>query len=181
MQNAANGWFFRGDIAWKGADAQQSSAMLATARNARGPDWKPTGSVPEGNVQQRMFSESGFLTVFEQQWEGSPDPSRAYASLDAYLPACVNETRSMIAGYHGFRANHSLRDPLSDSLAHRRIGTWLAGSCRAAGYPRGYSGPSSRCLLEAGERHRMVNFGVFHEGAPHESGKVIFQHYLRDA
>jgi tetratricopeptide (TPR) repeat protein len=82
---AANAWFLRSYIAWKQRDFRQASAMLAAARNARGRDWKPTGSVLEGDVQHRMHSESGFLNVFEQQWDGSPEPTRAYAQLDAYL------------------------------------------------------------------------------------------------
>jgi len=59
--------------------------MLETAREARGRDWKPTGAVLEGDVQRRMHSESGFLNVFEQQWEGSMEPVRSYGQLDAYL------------------------------------------------------------------------------------------------
>src|SRR5215469_13373041 len=82
---AANAWFFRGFIAWKRGDARQASADLSTARNARGPDWKPAGSVLEGDVQHRMYSESGFLNVFEQQWDGSEDLAQAYAPLDTYL------------------------------------------------------------------------------------------------
>ena len=39
----------------------------------------------EGDVEHRMFSESGFLNVFEQQWDGSEDVARAYAPLDGYL------------------------------------------------------------------------------------------------
>lgn len=53
--------------------------------NARGSDWKPPGSVLEGDVQQRMFSEYGFLILFERRWEGSSDPARVYAPLDASL------------------------------------------------------------------------------------------------
>jgi len=82
---ATNVWFLRGYIAWKQRDFRQASAMLASARNARGRDWKPAGSALEGDVQRRMYSESGFLNVFEQQWDGSPDPTRSYAQLDAYL------------------------------------------------------------------------------------------------
>ena len=82
---AANAWFLRGYIAWKRQDFRQAAAMLSAARNARGPDWKPSGSVLEGDVQHRMYSESGFLNVFERQWDGSPDPTRAFAQLDAYL------------------------------------------------------------------------------------------------
>jgi len=82
---AVNVWFLRGYIASKRGDLPRASAMLDTARKARGPDWKPVGSVLEGDVQHRMYSESGFLNVFEQQWDGSPDPNRAFAPLEAYL------------------------------------------------------------------------------------------------
>jgi tetratricopeptide (TPR) repeat protein len=82
---AANVWFLRSYIAWKERDFERASGMLATARNARGRDWKPAGSALEGDVQHRMYSESGFLNVFEQQWDGSSDLTRSYAQLDAYL------------------------------------------------------------------------------------------------
>ena len=82
---AANAWFLRGFIAWKQGHAREASADLSAAHNARGPDWKPSGSVLEGDVRHRMYSESGFLNVFEQQWDGSRDLVRAYAPLDAYL------------------------------------------------------------------------------------------------
>jgi TolA-binding protein len=82
---AANAWFLRGYIAWKQQDSRQASAMLTSASKARGPDWKPSGSVLEGDVQHRMYSESGFLNVFEQQWDGSPEIASAYGQLDAYL------------------------------------------------------------------------------------------------
>jgi tetratricopeptide (TPR) repeat protein len=82
---AVNAWFLRGFIAWKRGDYLQASEKLGSARQARGPDWKPAGSVLEGDVQRRMYSESGFLNVFERQWDGASDPSRAYAPLDAYL------------------------------------------------------------------------------------------------
>jgi hypothetical protein len=82
---SANAWFLRGFITWKRGDAGHASTDLSAARNVRGPDWKPFGSVLEGDVQHRMYSESGFLNVFEQQWDGSQDLVRAYAPLDAYL------------------------------------------------------------------------------------------------
>ena len=59
--------------------------MLTATREARGPDWKPVGSVLEGDVKRLMYSESGFLNLFERQWDGSQDPPHAYAQLDAYL------------------------------------------------------------------------------------------------
>ena len=82
---AVDAWFLRGYIAWKRGDDRQASEKLGWARNARGPDWKPAGAALEGDVQRRMYSESGFLNVFERQWDGTPDPRRAYAALDSYL------------------------------------------------------------------------------------------------
>ena len=82
---SANAWFLRGYIAWRRQNFRQASAMLASASIARGPDWKPSRSALEGDVQHRMYSESGFLNVFEQQWDGSPELALAYGRLDAYL------------------------------------------------------------------------------------------------
>jgi Tfp pilus assembly protein PilF len=82
---AANAWYFRGYIAWKRGDAPRASRMLAEAHTALGPDWKPAGSVLEGDVRRRMYSESGFLGVFPQQWDGNSNPSLAYARLDSYV------------------------------------------------------------------------------------------------
>jgi tetratricopeptide (TPR) repeat protein len=82
---AANAWFLRGFIAWKRGDKSQASKMLLSARKARGPDFKPTGAVLEGDVRHLLYSESGFLNLFERRWDGSPDPRRAYAELDVYL------------------------------------------------------------------------------------------------
>jgi tetratricopeptide (TPR) repeat protein len=84
---AANAWYFRGYVAWKRHDLRKATTMLKAARAALGPDWKPAGSVLEGDVRQRMFSESGFLGLFAQQWDGKSDPSTAYAELDAYVRA----------------------------------------------------------------------------------------------
>lgn len=82
---AANAWFLRGYVAWKGRNARQASTMLHAARDARGHDWKPVGSALEGDVHHRMFDESGFLNVFEEQWDGSSEPGHAYGQLEAYL------------------------------------------------------------------------------------------------
>lgn len=84
---AANAFFFRGYIAWRRNGARQASAMLEAVRQARGPDWKPLGSALEGDVKHRMFSESGFLGVFEQQWDGAGGAEHAYRDLAAYLAA----------------------------------------------------------------------------------------------
>jgi len=82
---AANALYFRGYIAWKRHDDRQAAALLSQAHNALGPDWKPAGTVLEGDVRRRMHSESGFLGVFAQQWNGDLKPSLAYTELDAYL------------------------------------------------------------------------------------------------
>lgn len=82
---AGPAWFLRGYIAWTRHDTRAAEAMLAAARNARGRDWKPTGTVLEGDVKSRMHSDSGFLNLFEQQWNGDSDPARAFSSLDAFL------------------------------------------------------------------------------------------------
>src|SRR5215472_8846923 len=82
---AVDAWFLRGYIAWKRGDDRQASEKLGSARSARGPDWKPAGSVLEGDVQRSMYRESGFLNVFERRWDGAPDPRRAYGFLDSYL------------------------------------------------------------------------------------------------
>ena len=84
-QNAANAWFLLGYIAWTRGDSPHVTAMLAKAHAARGKNWKPPGSVHEGDVKQRMFNEAGFLTVFEQEWTGGTDPKTAYARLAGYL------------------------------------------------------------------------------------------------
>jgi hypothetical protein len=36
-------------------------------------------------LQHRTYSESGFLNVFEHQWDGFPELTRAYGQVDAYL------------------------------------------------------------------------------------------------
>jgi len=82
---AGSAWFLRGYIAWKRRDMREAAAMLAEARNARGRDWKPAGTVLEGDVRSRMHSDSGFLNLFEQRWSGDTDPQRAFANLDAFL------------------------------------------------------------------------------------------------
>jgi hypothetical protein len=84
---SVNAWFLRGYVAWLRQDGGQASAMLSVARNARGRDWKPNGSVLEGDVRQRMYSESGFLSVFVDEWNGSVDPKSAYNKLGVYLRA----------------------------------------------------------------------------------------------
>ncbi len=82
---AANAWFFRGYIEWKRREPRQADAMLSAARTALGADWKPRGAVLEGDVKRRMHGESGFLSVFAQQWDGDTALKQAYFPLDQYL------------------------------------------------------------------------------------------------
>lgn len=82
---AANALYFQGYIAWKKGDTRQASILLTQAHSALGPTWKPAGATSEGDVRHRMYSESGFLGVFPQQWSGSSDPSSAYAQMDTYV------------------------------------------------------------------------------------------------
>jgi tetratricopeptide (TPR) repeat protein len=82
---SAAGWFLRGYIVWKRGRPADATALLTQAGNARGKDWKPSGAVAEGDVKRQMHRESGFLTVFEQRWNGDTNPASAYAPMDRYL------------------------------------------------------------------------------------------------
>jgi enediyne biosynthesis protein E4 len=83
--HAADAWFLRGYIAWSEHKTRQANAMLAATRTARGKDWKPAGSVLEGDVHRRMYNGAGFLSIFEQEWNGTSNAAQAYASLNKYL------------------------------------------------------------------------------------------------
>jgi hypothetical protein len=82
---AANAWFLRGYIAWKRRNEREATAMLSNARTALGSDWKPRGAVLEGDVKGRMYSESGFLGVFADEWDGGAGPERAFSPLERHL------------------------------------------------------------------------------------------------
>lgn len=85
--HASNAWYLRGYVAWKRNDAARATQLLVQAKNSRGPNWKPAGAVLEGDVKRRMYGESGFLTVFADQWNGESSPVRAYSPLNRYLGA----------------------------------------------------------------------------------------------
>jgi tetratricopeptide (TPR) repeat protein len=82
---AVGGYFLRGYIAWKSNHAARARELLQAAKNARGNDWKPTGTVAEGDVRTRMYTEGSVLSSFWNEWDGSPDPAVVYATLDSAL------------------------------------------------------------------------------------------------
>ncbi len=82
---AAGGYFLRGYLAWKRNDAAGAREFLLAARSARGKDWKPAGTVAEGDVRARMHSEGSVLSSYWDRWDGSPDPAVAYAAIDRGL------------------------------------------------------------------------------------------------
>jgi tetratricopeptide (TPR) repeat protein len=85
---AVGGFFLRGYLAWKGGDPAESAGFLEQAVAARGPEWKPEGTVAEGDVAKQMHSEFSPLSSYWEQWDGSvEDPASVFASLDSHLAA----------------------------------------------------------------------------------------------
>ncbi len=84
---AAAALFLGSYIAWKRGDAAEARSLLARTQQARGKEWKPKGSVLEGDVRRRMFTDATFLSSFCDAWDGTPDPARAFRPLDRFLAA----------------------------------------------------------------------------------------------
>jgi uncharacterized membrane-anchored protein len=82
---AAGALFLRAYIQWTRGDERAARALLEAAAAARGKDWKPKGTVAEGDVRKRMFSEAGFLSPFWESWTGALDPAPAFRPLAAFL------------------------------------------------------------------------------------------------
>ena len=82
---SAGGLFFGGYVAWKNNDRAGAVDLLTAARRALGPEWKPKGSVAEGDVKQRMDRDAGLLAPFWQAWPGALEPAGTFAALDRYL------------------------------------------------------------------------------------------------
>jgi tetratricopeptide (TPR) repeat protein len=83
---AVGGFFLRGYLAWKRGEPAESVAFLEQAVAARGPEWKPEGSVAEGDVARQMHSEFSPLSSYWERWDGSvDDPAAVFATLDAEL------------------------------------------------------------------------------------------------
>jgi tetratricopeptide (TPR) repeat protein len=77
--------FLRAYVKWSRGDGRGARSLLSAAADARGKDWKPRGSVSEGDVRARMFAEAGFLSPFWDSWDGSTDPSCAFRALGGFL------------------------------------------------------------------------------------------------
>ena len=82
---STGGLFFGAYAAWKRHDRAAATSLLAAAKQTLGPEWKPKGSVAEGDVKQRMDRDAGLLAPFWQAWSGTPDPDAAFAKLESYL------------------------------------------------------------------------------------------------
>ncbi len=82
---AVGGLFLRAYVASRAGDTLKAKNLLIASQAARGKEWKPRGAMLEGDVQRRMFREAGFLSVFWEEWDGSPDPRTAFAGLDRFL------------------------------------------------------------------------------------------------
>ncbi|MEE9561938.1 MAG: FG-GAP-like repeat-containing protein, partial [Thermoanaerobaculia bacterium] len=82
---AVGGFFLRGYIAWKDGESADAVRHLEAAQAARGEEWKPEGSVAEGDVASRMHREVTPLSLYWEGWDGTGDPQTAFADLDAYL------------------------------------------------------------------------------------------------
>jgi tetratricopeptide (TPR) repeat protein len=82
---ATGGFFLRGYIAWKSNDSARARELLLAAKNTRAKDWKPAGTVAEGDVRARMHTEGSVLSQFWERWDGAQDPAVTYARLNARL------------------------------------------------------------------------------------------------
>ncbi|HEX6202061.1 MAG TPA: FG-GAP-like repeat-containing protein [Thermoanaerobaculia bacterium] len=82
---AVGGFFLRGYVAWSAGDRAAARDLLRRAAEARGPDWKPQGTVAEGDVAARMHRDESPLAVFWESWDGGLDPDAAFGPLAARL------------------------------------------------------------------------------------------------
>lgn len=82
---AVGGFFLRGYLAWKRGDGAAARDFLEQTRQALGPEWQPQGATSEGDVKHKQHIEKTPLTTFWESWDGTADPTTAYARLDAQL------------------------------------------------------------------------------------------------
>jgi hypothetical protein len=82
---AAGGYFLRGYLAWKKNDFPGARELLLAARNARGKDWKPAGTMAEGDVRAHMYTEGSILSWVWETWNGNADPGATYPQVDRVI------------------------------------------------------------------------------------------------
>jgi tetratricopeptide (TPR) repeat protein len=82
---STGGFFLQGYLAWRRGDVEGSVGLLQKAQDTRGEDWKPEGTVAEGDVAARMHKEVSPLSVYWEQWDGTLDPDQAFQPLVEYL------------------------------------------------------------------------------------------------
>jgi hypothetical protein len=82
---AVGGFFLRAYIAHRRGDRAASVSLLRRAREALGPEWKPEGTVAEGDVANRMHEDETPLSRHWGTWDGEPDPERAFTDLERHL------------------------------------------------------------------------------------------------
>jgi hypothetical protein len=82
---AVGGFFLLGYLAWKRGDLARPRQMLVAAHQARGKEWKPKGSVGEGDARLQMYTSATCLSALWENWDGSADPARVFRSVDVYL------------------------------------------------------------------------------------------------
>jgi len=84
---AVGAFYLRAYVAWKRGDETAARRLLATAREARGEEWKPKGITAEGDVARQMHADETPLSRFCEQWNGTQDPRKAFEALDAFITA----------------------------------------------------------------------------------------------
>jgi Flp pilus assembly protein TadD len=82
---AAGGFFLRSYVLWKQGAVPDAERLLAQARAALGPEWKPRGATSEGDVHRVQHTETTPLTGFWQGWNGDTNPAAGFARLDEFL------------------------------------------------------------------------------------------------
>lgn len=91
---AVGGFFLLGYLAWVRGDMALARQHLESAQTARGPEWKPPGTVAEGDVHTTMHREMGLLARFWENWHDSPEAlPAAFEPLHAHITAQKHKLR----------------------------------------------------------------------------------------